>query len=1503
MRKILAALAFVWITAPIPAPAQSPAEAQGLAELSQQVSDDRGFITRLLEQNLSGAGRSVQISNFQGALSSRATFSELTIADDDGVWLTLRDGAIQWNRSALLRRRIEIAELSAAEILLPRLPAGEETDAISPEVPEFRLPELPVGIAIDQIQASRVTIGEPVIGIDAVVSMQGQMNLSGGEGTAVLSIDRQDGPRGQFALDAGYSNSTRVLKLDLTLDEAADGLLANLIDLHGKPALHAEITGEGPISDFAANIALATDGQPRVTGRASVDERAGSDGSPGTGFRLELGGDVASLLAPENRAFFGTSTQLLAEGWQGDDGRLDVPVLMIDTEAMNLSGALSLTDQGAPQSAVLMMTLGADAGAAELPVRMPFTQDTMVQNGRLSLEYDAARGQGWSLTGHIGQFQRPGLTIGALELNGAGQVLLQGSELSEITGQIGFGTREMAFADPAMARAVGDSISGQTNFGYAPMNAAEFSDLRITGADYGLDGYVLLAGLSGGITVSGDVVARYQALDRLSGLAGRPLSGQAEAQISGLYQMLTRAFDVNAEITGTDITADQDQLDRLLRGQSNILASVRRDENGIEINELSVNAQQLTATAQGLISSLSSDVSARIEMADLSAADAGFGGSLRAEALLNGPAGQRRLTLSGETQDLELGLAELDGLLAGRSNLTVIAGEGGDGAYKLEQLRLASPQITLDGNGNFAPGELDATLNLDLPDLAALGRGMSGALTAQATARETGGIRRFDLTGTGQNLRLGQQNVDGALTGTTQITLSGTEQDGQISIEQARLTNDQSLIVASGQIGPQGTDLTAQAEVRRLESLGLGWRGSFSADASFADDGSGARRLVLDGTANDLALGQSQVDAALTGPTQVQLRATERSGVFSIEDAQIRNARLEATATGQVGQAATDLTARINARDLRFLGNGIAGSLTADGRITDDGTTRRISAQGSGQGLRAGQEQADRLLAGTTTFDLAASQQVVSGAFSVQRLNLRNPQLTVTGDGSPTAGLNLDARLADLGLLVQGFPGPAQVTGTVRQTGTNYAVNLTATGPGGTRAQVSGTAAQDFATTDLRIAGISDAAVANPFLRTRSIEGPINFDLAMRGPPGLDGLSGTVRLLNGRLAEPRLGIRLEALDLTANLSGRRIAVEGAGNVAAGGRVTVNGPVDLDAGSMDVLLTLDNVTIRDPNLYEALLNGSVRASGVMAQGLLISGRVAVPNAEIRIPSTGLGGSTPIPDITHVGDTRPVRATRAKAGLEPFPGQAAADAGMVGPPATPPANPPRLDLTIDAPNQIFIRGRGVDAEMGGQMRITGTSRNVVPVGMLELIRGRVDLLGKRFDLTEGRVELQGSMTPVIRLVAETVQDDVITRIIIDGDASDPDINFEASPDMPEEEVLSQLLFGRGLDNITPLQAAQLANAVAVLAGRGGDGIVGRLRQGIGLDDLDLATDDEGNVQVRAGKYLADNVYTDVAVGDDGKTQLNLNLDINQSLRARGTVSSDGQSSIGLFYERDY
>jgi translocation and assembly module TamB len=254
---------------------------------------------------------------------------------------------------------------------------------------------------------------------------------------------------------------------------------------------------------------------------------------------------------------------------------------------------------------------------------------------------------------------------------------------------------------------------------------------------------------------------------------------------------------------------------------------------------------------------------------------------------------------------------------------------------------------------------------------------------------------------------------------------------------------------------------------------------------------------------------------------------------------------------------------------------------------------------------------------------------------------------------------------------------------------------------------------------------------------------------------------------------------------------------------------------------------------------------------------------------------------------------VQDTRRKAGLLQ---EAQADGGSGG------ADFP-LDILLSSEQAIFVRGRGLDAEMGGQLRISGSLRNVVPIGEFHLIRGRLDILGKRFVLDQGRIAVQGALVPWISFSATTEQTDYSTTIAIEGEATEPEIRFISSPELPEEEVLARLLFDRGLTNLSPLQAAQLAAAVATLAGKGGGGIINKLREGTGLDDLDISTDAEGTATLRAGKYISENIYTDLAVDSAGKTEINLNLDLTPNLTARGSVGSDGQTGLGVFYEKDY
>lgn len=1496
LKRVLLLLALaIW-------PMASPA--QDAAEISAQVEDDKGFITRLLEENLSSAGRAVRITGFQGALSSRATFKEMTIADDQGVWLTIRDGAIQWNRSALFRRRIEIGELSAAQILIPRPPVTEG-DGVAIEVGEFKLPQLPVAIQIDKIAAARVEIGQPVFGAEAVAQIDGTMSLEGGEGQVDLSANRLDAARGVLSLKGSYSNSTRQLLVDLLLDEDADGIAAGLLDLPGRPAIKLAVAGAGPIDDFKADVKLATDGQDRLGGTVTTARALGpgTDGkAPGRRFRAQLAGDISPLIDPTSRDFFRSESQLLAEGWRGDDGHLSVPVLLVKTGGANLSGSAEIPASGMPDQVALLLNV-APGAAIDDRTRLPFGGIEM-RSGKLQITYDRAAGQGWQVDGRLADVKAGGVALRTLRLVGDGTLTVgEDGGPGALDGGLNFAAAGIVADDPKLGQAVGDFLSGSTRLAWAKGGALRLEDLSVTGDGLTAEGNIDFDSPDKGVIARAALKAAYEDFGRLSGLAGRPLGGKADVSVNGAYTLLTGAFDGKAEVAGTDITVDQEQLDKLLAGVSTIALDAKRDAEGIDLRSLHIDADQLVADAKGTIRTGGSDVTATINLADLHTLDPDYSGTLNAEARLTETTTDavtlRKLSLNGTSDNLKIGIPEVDSALKGTTNLVVL-GQERNGIVTIETLRAANPQVTVDAKGTVGKDASDATATIDIPDLAALGRGWAGSLKADAALKDQDGARRLTMTGSGQNIRLGQQDVDGALTGTTTFDLAAEQRGEAYVIERLNLNNDQMTATAQGTIGGGKTDATAKLNIANLAAFGRGWRGAVQADATFADDGSGARRLAVTGTGTDLSLGQANVDGALAGRTDFTVKATERDGTFAIDTAKIDNRNLTATATGTVGGGRTDLNLSADVGDLSALGVGLRGAVSGTGTVKGSADNLAFTAQGTARNIATGQAQADAVLAGATRFDLAGRRD--GGVLRIDRLRADNPQLSVTADGVVDGGtrrVNLDARLADLGVLAPAFPGPATVTGVIAETGRGYDLDLRATAPGNTTATISGPIAGDFQTADLRIAGRTDAALAADMMQGRAIDGAIDFDLRLNGKPGLEALSGRVTGNGLRIADPALGISLPAVAITADLGGGRVMVAGSADVAAGGRITLAGPISLGGGNdADLAIKLDDVHLRDPDLYETRAWGDLRLTGPLSDGAVLRGRVELGQTEIRIPSTGLGSSELLTGIDHRGDRPPVRATRARAKLG---GTGTGGKGGTG--SDRGGAPIVLDISIEAPNEVFVRGRGLDAELGGQIRLSGTAADLRPIGEMNLIRGRLDILGKRFVLSEGKISLDGALIPYIRFVATTENDQVVSNVIIDGPANEPKISFSSIPEMAEEEVIAQLLFSRSLDNISAFQAAQLASAVATLAGKGGEGIVGKLRGSFGLDDLDVSTDDSGEVTVKAGKYLSDNLYTDVEVGGDGETKLNLNLDITPSLKARGSVGNDGNSSIGVFFEKDY
>jgi translocation and assembly module TamB len=151
--------------------------------------------------------------------------------------------------------------------------------------------------------------------------------------------------------------------------------------------------------------------------------------------------------------------------------------------------------------------------------------------------------------------------------------------------------------------------------------------------------------------------------------------------------------------------------------------------------------------------------------------------------------------------------------------------------------------------------------------------------------------------------------------------------------------------------------------------------------------------------------------------------------------------------------------------------------------------------------------------------------------------------------------------------------------------------------------------------------------------------------------------------------------------------------------------------------------------------------------------------------------------------------------------------------------------------------------------------------------------------------------------------TQSGDVAITVTVSGRASDPEVTFSSVPELPQDEILAQLIFQKGIAELSPLQVARLAAAVAELSG-GSGGILAQLRSTTGLDDLDIVTDEEGNTAVAAGRYLTENVYLGVQQGQTAESsRVTIDLDVTKHLKARAGVTGEGGSSVGLFFEKEY
>lgn len=864
--------------------------------------------------------------------------------------------------------------------------------------------------------------------------------------------------------------------------------------------------------------------------------------------------------------------------------------------------------------------------------------------------------------------------------------------------------------------------------------------------------------------------------------------------------------------------------------------------------------------------------------------------------------------VTGSFEDL---LGKGGRLTGGGTELHLLARHAADGTVRLDRARVRTGAAAFDASGAWTPRESGSTLALDR---LALGW-KSATLDLARPTTITFADGRAAVPSTTLRIGAGNKSVSGT------IDVSGSAGSDLALIVTAReLPVAVSAIVAPdlGAEGKVAVDLTVKGtrkaplvdwRVAARDVTTAGGRSARLPAATLTAAGLlDTRRTTLDAT---VGLGSGATIVARGTVPYAGTRA-ERDGLrLDVAATRLPLAFAAAVAPGigargtVSGDAAVTGSLAAPVATWKVTGSGLgmaaapglAVGLAANGRLDEHGTT-----------LAATLSDRDRLRLvvadGRVPFGDGALALTLSGNAVAALADAASPGLgargrvtlaaTVAGTlAAPTATW----KLTGTGLGVAATPGlAAALTADGRLDRTATTLTATLTDRDRLRLSVDGRVPLDGGDLAIKLGGTASLALADAFLRERGtrVGGRATLDVAVSGPLSAPRATGTVSVADGTVSDPETAMRLAGIAAFLRLDGDRVTLERfQATTGKSGRIAARGTLGFGAGlPTDLALTLDAARLSVGETLRTEIGGALRLTGPLATGPTVSGRLTLGRTEITIPERFAANATSL-GVKDLAAPPEVRRTLALAKPK------ARKGGSKG------AAPWRalLDVVIDAPSRLFVRGRGIDAELGGTLRVTGTTDAVIPVGAFELRRGALDVIGRHIGLDKGTVTMTGDLDPTIDFRATSSTRSVSVIAEVTGRASDPALVLSSTPQLPQDEVLAQFLFGRGVADLTGFQLVQLATATAQLAGGpSAPDLLGAIRKSTGLDTLGTTTDAKGNAGLTAGRYIGDRIYLGVTAGAGGSTDATVDLDVTRNLKLRGQTGTDG-SKAGFVFEKEY
>ena len=857
---------------------------------------------------------------------------------------------------------------------------------------------------------------------------------------------------------------------------------------------------------------------------------------------------------------------------------------------------------------------------------------------------------------------------------------------------------------------------------------------------------------------------------------------------------------------------------------------------------------------------------------------------------------------------------------------------GSDGVARLRNLNVASPAFRLTGgSGSYSPDG----------QIAFSGQGVSrqyGPLGLRVTGTMTNptAVLTADRPGFGIGLANFQARVNGSNAGYAVLAKGDTDYgpfDADLTVITGNaLTIDIARANFAGVVFDGRVQQTAAGPFAgRLNANGSGINGVVQLASV-----SGVQQAVIDARANNarlpgkfnVSIGRAIIDATVTLYDQPSVVADVQFANTNYGELNINAARAKVNYQGGNG------TAQIYAEGL----NSVPFRIAANADLKPD--LWRIALDGRANSIDFKTKNPARIIPGEgkyrlqpTTILLSSGSLQLAGQYGnglTLQSRLNDVDLSIANSIAPGLGLggkangSLDFNQASDG----SFPSADARISIKRFTRTSLSavstpVDVNFVGKllpnvGDARAVLR----QGSTVIGRMVATLNPLPPGSGSWVTRVLAAPLGGGIRYNGPGSTlfsfaavpnQTLKGTIGLaadFSGRVQRPQLtglvrandltyenevyGTRLSQMKLAGTFTNDRFQLDTLRAVAGNGTVSGSGYVSLssDAGfPLDLKLNLDDARLARSDNISSTATGDIRITNQPGSNAKIAGTIRLPETRYKVIRQG-GAQVPV--LTGVRRKPPL-------GRQKVTGDAQPGAGL----------PTVFDLAVNikADDQIYISGMGLESEWATDLRITGTTANPAIAGEVSLVRGTYGFAGNSFELTEGQITFNGGelTNPTIKIAAESDVDGVTAILNVTGRAQNPQIAFTSTPALPQDEIISRILFGSSVANLSAIQAVQLASSLNSLRGGGGGfNPLGELQAATGIDRLRILGGDDASgrgTALAAGKYLTDDVYIEIITDARGFTATQLEVTLTPFLSALSSFGSFGGSNVSVQYKKDY